>query len=64
MKTIKINIYKALDEKTFIESMLNYKYSKIIDDKTILLFLGFYALKKSWHFSKLNHYLKLLELNT
>ena len=57
MITIKTNI----NEKDFIEGLLNSKYSGGPEKYTVL-FLGLYAMGKSWHYNKFIYYLGLLEV--
>ena len=50
-----------IDEKNFVESLLNMRYSNV-SEKYILLCMGFYALSKSWDFNKMIYYIRLLNL--
>jgi len=54
----KLIIKADIPEQQFMESMLNQRFAGY----NISFMFFIYALAHSWHFTKLNYYMKLLEM--
>ncbi len=57
----KITIESNIEEREFIEHLLNSRFSGT-PENTITLFLAFHAMANGWKIDKLIHYSNLLQL--